>query len=188
MGPLLVLLPLIALVLPESPRWLEAHGHHEAADKVVTRLERESEARSGRLSPPVVLEGQPQSQAKLCDLFGREYGRRSALFFVCWVLGYSGLIHGPLGFLNLYLVRVGFNAQPIFTAGLVAAIFGSPAGLIVAGRLNERFERKAVIRTPILRAELAATTDPMPYSHLRCPVSPTSTRTAERGLGPCRNS
>lgn len=40
----------------------------------------------------------------------------------CWVTCY-----GPLGFLSLYLVRVGFDARAIFTAGLVAAVFGSPA-------------------------------------------------------------
>ena len=144
-GPLLVIVPLVAFVLPESPRWLESHGSRGEAERVVSRLERESEARSGPLPLPVVKDDTSRNKATLRDLFGRDYGRRTALLFICWVLGYSGLVYGPLGFINLYLVRVGFSAREIFTAGLVSAVIGSPAGLLVAGRLNERFERKTVI-------------------------------------------
>lgn len=153
-GPLLVLVPLAAFVLPESPRWLEAHGRHKEADKTVSRLERESEARSGPLRPPIITEVVPQPRATLRDLFGPEYGRRTALLLICWVLGYSGLIYGPIGFLNLYLVRVGFSAQTIFTAGLISGLFGAGAGLLIGGRLNELFERKSIILAGAITASV----------------------------------
>jgi MFS transporter, putative metabolite:H+ symporter len=153
-GPLLVLVPLAAFVLPESPRWLEAHGRHEEAEKVVSNLERESEARFGPLRPPFVTDVVPQPKATWRDLFGAEYGGRTALLLICWILGYSGLIYGPIGFLNLYLVRVGFSAQAIFTAGLISGLFGAGAGLFVGGRLNERFERKAVILAGAITASV----------------------------------
>jgi hypothetical protein len=35
-GPLLVLVPLVAFVLPETPRWLDAHGRYEQAEAVVS--------------------------------------------------------------------------------------------------------------------------------------------------------
>src|SRR5262249_29257995 len=144
-GPLLVLLPLVAFVLPESPRWLDAHGQRQKADEVVARLELESEARAGTLPPPIVADVAPHARASVRDVFGREFRGRTVLLLVCWLLGYSGLIYGTIGFQNLYLARVGFPAQSIFIAGLVASVLGGAAGLLFASRLNERFERRFLI-------------------------------------------
>lgn len=144
-GPLLVLVPLVALVLPESPRWLEEHGQHQKAEEVVRRLERDSEARAGPLPAPIVGDAVHQPRATVGDLFGREYRGRTVLLLACWLLGYSGLVYGPIGFLSLYLARVGFSAQAVFVSGLVAGVIGGAAGLLAAGRLNERVERKTVI-------------------------------------------
>lgn len=144
-GPLVVVVPLVAVLLPESPRWLEAHGHGQEADAVTSRLERESQARAGSLREPAIGEVVAEPKAGVRDLFGPRFRGRTVLLLVCWILGYSGLVYGPLGFINLYFVKVGFSAQTIFTAGLIASIFGAGAGLFIAGRLNERFERKDVI-------------------------------------------
>jgi MFS family permease len=144
-GPLLVLVPLVAFLLPESPRWLEAHGHYQQAEEAVTRLERLSEARYGILPSPIIGTAVAQPpKARVRDLFGAEYGPRTALLLICWFLGYSGLIYGPLGFLNLYLAREGFSARQVFFAGLISVI-GGVGGLLISGRLNERFERKTLI-------------------------------------------
>ena len=143
-GPLL-LVPLFALTLPESPRWLEAHGQHQKAEAIVARLERESEARYGALPPPnpatQVREGPKQ---RVRDLLSVQYRSRTLLLFVCWFLGYSGLVYGPIGFLNLYLARQGLSAQLVFAAGLIASAGGIGA-LLLSGVLNERFERKTLI-------------------------------------------
>jgi putative MFS transporter len=143
-GPLLLVL-LVAFVLPESPRWLDAHGRHEQAEAVVSTLERDCETRAGPLPAPIAGDVVPQSQATVRDLFGPEYGRRTVLLLACWLLGYSGLVYGVIGFLNLYLARVGFSAQAVFISGLISGVVGGAAGLLAAARLNERFERRAVI-------------------------------------------
>ena len=153
-GPLLILVPLIALTLPESPRWLESRGRHQDADRIVAELERQSEKRAGPLPAPIVIEIRAQPKAGVRDLFGRDYRGRTVLLLICWILGYAGLVYGPLGFINLYLVDVGFSAHDIFTAGLISALIGSPGGLILAGRLNERFERKLLILAGAVVASL----------------------------------
>ena len=144
-GPLLVLVPLVAFVLPESPRWLDAHGRHEQAEAVVSMLERACEARAGPLPVPITGDAVSQSRATVRDLFGAEYGRRTVLLLACWLLGYSGLVYGVIGFLNLYLARVGFSARAVFISGLISGVAGGAAGLLAAARLNERVERRVVI-------------------------------------------
>ena len=143
-GPLL-LVPLVAFVLPESPRWLDAHGRHEQAEAVVAKLERDCETRAGRLPAPITGDVVPPSKATVRDLFGPEYRRRTVLLLACWLLGYSGLVYGVIGFLNLYLARVGFSARAVFISGLISGVVGGAAGLLAAARLNERVERRAVI-------------------------------------------
>ncbi len=112
---------------------------------MVRRLERDSEARGGALPPPIVEDVIRQPRAAVRDLFGTEYRGRTVLLLACWLLGYSGLVYGPIGFLALYLARVGFSARDVFVSGLVAGVIGGAAGLLAAGRLNERFERETVI-------------------------------------------
>jgi len=74
------------------------------------------------------------------DLFGPGYRRRTALLLACWLLGYRRLVYGVIGFLNLYLARVGSRPRP-FISGLISGVVGGTAGLLAAARLNERRPR-----------------------------------------------
>ena len=112
---------------------------------MVSRLERDCETRAGPLPAPITGDVVPQSRATVRDLFGPEYRRRTALLLTCWLLGYSGLVYGVIGFLSLYLARVGFSAQAVFISGLISGVVGGAAGLLAAARLNERVERRTVI-------------------------------------------
>ena len=47
---------IIAKKYPESPRWLEAQGRVEEADAIMTQIEKEIEASTGKPLPPVTEE------------------------------------------------------------------------------------------------------------------------------------
>lgn len=144
-----VLLPLAIWALPESPRWLEAHGRHEAAEAVVAQLEREclQRARLDRLPDPdyaayIVTE---TKHVPVGELLRGEYGRRTIILLICWILGYSGIVYGFFGYVPTLLSSYGLTPSQTFGVMLVATIVGGGVGLAISSWLGERVERKNLI-------------------------------------------
>jgi MFS family permease len=146
---LIVLVPLALWGMPESPRWLEAHGRHEEAERVTTALEAECLRRSGLTSLP-----EPDfaryavtvsRHVPMRELFQGEYGRRSLILLVAWVLGYSGMIYGFGGYEALILKQFGMAPDQTFGIILVSSTFGGGVGLAFCAMLGERVERRTVI-------------------------------------------
>lgn len=145
---IIILLPLLYWQLPESPRWLEAHGRHEDAERAMA----EYEQRCGRYSTaplaepvgadnPVVMAGKGAWK----ELFtSPEYRSRTWVLIICWLLGYAGLIYGVGAFFGVYMVDHGGTAHIVFGTVAVAyiALF---IGFQVNARLGERVERRDVI-------------------------------------------
>ena len=108
--PLVVLVPLAMWAMPESPRWLEAHGRHAQAEKIMATLEAECLHRSG-------LAGLPQpdyaryavpvnEHVPVRELFRGEYGQRTILLLLAWIIGYAGLVYGFTGYLPVPLQQL----------------------------------------------------------------------------------
>ena len=145
---LVVLVPL-AWAIPESPRWLEAHGRHEEAERVTAKLEAECLRRSGlaRLPEPeyakyAVATGR---HVPIRELFRGEYGRRSILLLVAWTLGYSGMIYGFGGYETLMLRGFGLTPDQAFGVILVSSTLGGGGGLAICAMLGEAVERRIII-------------------------------------------
>jgi MFS family permease len=145
---LVVLVPL-AWIMPESPRWLEAHGHHDEAEKVTAALEEECLRRSGMASLPepayekynVTVE----RHVPMRELFQGEYGRRTILLLVAWTLGYSGMIYGFGGYETLLLRGFGLSSDQAFGVILVSSTLGGGGGLAICALLGEAVERRMII-------------------------------------------
>jgi MFS family permease len=144
-----VLVPLALWGMPESPRWLEAHGRHDQAERVMAALEEECHRRCGLASLPEPNYDKyavPISEhVPVRELFRGEYGQRTIVLLIAWILGYSGIVYGMYGFQPAILKAYGLSADHAFRVILVAAVIGGGLGLAACSLLGESVERRVVI-------------------------------------------
>jgi MFS family permease len=138
----------IVVLLPESPRWLEARGHHAEAERVTALLEERCRRASGRELPEpdhdqhmvVVAE-----KGAWMEIFTNpQYRGRTIVVLICWLLGYAGLIYGSGSFFGVYMVDHGGNAHFVFLTVAVAYAVVFVAFQINA-RIGEHIERRDVL-------------------------------------------
>jgi MFS family permease len=143
----LVLLPYQYFRLPESPRWLDAHGRGAEADAILMKLEQRCEAITGPLPAPDISRPslEPGTKARLSEIITNpEYRARSILILICWLLAYPGLIYGAGAFGAVYMVDHGKDAAFVFSLAAAIALVVFFAFLVNA-RLGERVERRDVL-------------------------------------------
>jgi MFS family permease len=146
---IVVLLPLLWWLLPESPRWLEARGRHAEAETIMAEYERRVQAATGGAPlpepdhgmHPVVVAGKGAWK----EIFTNpQYRGRTLVLIAVWLLAYAGLIYGVGAFVPVYMVDHGATAHFVFLA-----IAGAYAVLFVAfqinARIGERVERRDVL-------------------------------------------
>jgi MFS family permease len=145
---IVVLLPLLFWLLPESPRWLEAHGHHDEAERVTAELEERCRRATGRELPEpdrdqhvVVVAG----KGAWMEIFTNpSYRSRTIVVLICWLLGYAGLIYGSGAFFGVYMVDHGGDAHFVFLTIAVAYALVFVAFQINA-RIGDHIERRDVL-------------------------------------------
>ena len=156
--PVVVAMPLIIFILPESPRWLESRGHADRADKIVTMMERRAEKQSHQPLPEpdvarytVVVE--EHGRVPVGELFQGVYLRRTVVILSVWILGYLGLDYGMGSQQGVYLIAY-YSASDLFLITFLGGLGGSLVMTILGSILNERVERRMSIYVAGLMSQL----------------------------------
>jgi len=132
----------IRMFIPESPRWLAAHGKLAKADKIVSELERRVERETGRPLPPPapVVHRPPHTVGRYSQIFSKEYLPRTLMlsfFHIFQAIGLFGFINWMPTFLMSRGVSITHSLA--YTLGMTLV---APVGPLLCLSFVDKVERK----------------------------------------------
>jgi len=141
--------------LPESPRWLEAHGRAVEADLVTSKIEQRVARDLGSQAPPMhpPADAPTQGAAKAISLWTPPYKRRTIVliaFHVFQTIGYFGFTN----WLPTLLVSQGIEIGKSLTYSAVLALV-PPIAPLVFSLFADKLERKWMVAAGALLAAVA---------------------------------
>jgi len=137
-----ILITIMRRNVPESPRWLSAHGKSDKADEIVSRAEQFAEFKLGGDLPTIeadeVVDQRREINLKL--LFYPPYLVRLLLFAATWFFYYIGN-YAWLTLTPELLDKKGIELSQSISHLTLTGI-GFLAGAIIAVNISDKFERK----------------------------------------------
>ena len=133
---------LVANKFPESPRWLESQGRVAEADEIMTRIEKEIEASTGKPLPPVTEAPKEVKQLPYSALFRGKLLRRTIVGSLV-LIGMNTIQYTLMNWMPSLLNGLGYNtSQSQFMT--VFGLFGAPFGIFIASLIMDRIPRKTM--------------------------------------------
>jgi putative MFS transporter len=142
----------IRRALPESPRWLSAHGRAAEAEAVTAMIEDRVAREAGHDLPlPLVVKAPtPEGRGAFAEMWRPPYRRRTlalTVFHLFQTVGYFGFAN----WLPLLLLSQGVTLAKTLAYGVAIALV-PPLAPALFGLISDRFERKWLIAVGALVA------------------------------------
>lgn len=135
---------LLQLGIPESPRWLARHGRMAEADAIVTKIEQKVEREIGKALPaPVPMVAEEDGAGSIFEIFKPPYLKRTVIlsvFNMAQVIGFYGFA----AWVPTLLMHRGINITHSLEYAFIIAI-ANPFGPLLGTLFADKFERKTQI-------------------------------------------
>jgi putative MFS transporter len=128
--------------LPESPRWLEQHGHTAEAERIVEAMEKQIRAETGaELPPPEAVAGEAERKTgNFMEIWSDAYRGRTIMLVIYNLFQTVGY-YGFSSWVPALLISQGIGVTKTLVYTFVIAI-AAPVGPLVGVFFADRFERK----------------------------------------------
>lgn len=160
---LITAVPILLIVywrkkLPESPRWLEAQGKLEEADRVMTGIENRVEQLTGTKLPKpkdsVLDQAQTYQKGNFFSLWKRPFIKSTVMLWVLW-FSITLAYYGFFTWLPTLLYNEGYQISKSFFFSIIIYLAQIP-GYFTGAFLNDRIGRKKVIISYLALGGVAA--------------------------------
>ncbi len=142
--------------VPESPRWLAAHGHTERAEQVMQHIEQKVKARlNGKPLPPTAPQAivATSEKAGIGTLFSGVYAKRTTMLWGLWFFALLGF-YGLTTWLGALLQAKGFPVTKSVFYTIMISLAGIP-GFLFSAWLVEAWGRKGTLVLNLLAGAIA---------------------------------